>query len=118
MSAKSEFDEVESGKVYFNIGSTFEGISVSSLKELKHMFDVTPMVWSESQWIEPSKKSKKKYFGKPFEKEIYMGISLTRDFLEIPKIMTMNHLSFWSGSQKCHTGINHDAGIEIGINQE
>ncbi len=115
MNAKYDFDEVDSGKIYFIIGSGFEGISVSSLKELKYMFDVTPLVWNKSEWIEPSKKSEKEYVGKPFEKEIYMGVSLTRDLLAIPKLMPANYLAFWSGSQSALQGLIMIMGLKLGL---
>ena len=115
MNAKYDFDEVDSGKIYFIIGSSLEGISVSSLKELKYMFDVIPLVWSKSQWVAPPKKGWKEHIGKPFEKEIYGGISLTRDLLAIPKLVTTNHLSFCSGSQSTFQGLIMIMGFKIGL---
>lgn len=115
MNARHEFDEIDSCRIYFVIGSTFDGISVSSLKELKHMFDVKPLVWDKSQWSDASTKSIKEYMGKPFEKEIYMGLSLTRDLLAIPGLLQTNHISFWSGSQSTIQGLVMLIGLKIGM---
>lgn len=115
MSIKDEFDKIDSCKIYFIMGSSFEEISVSSLKELKYMFDVEPLVWEQSQWSKPSTKSIKEYVGKPFEKEIYMGLSLTRDLLVIPKLVQTNHISFWSGAQNTLQGLILLTGLKIGM---
>jgi len=115
MSAKDDFEEVDSGKIYFIIGSSFEGISVSSLKELKYMFDVTPLVWNKSQWIEPKQKGGKEYVGKPFEKEVYMGVSLTRDLIALPKFIATDYLSFWSGSQSAFQSLIMIIGFKLGL---
>lgn len=115
MNAKHEFDEIDLCRIYFIIGAKFDGISISSLKELKYMFDVEPLVWDQTQWSVPLKKSLKEYIGKPFVKEVYMGLSLTRDLVEIPKLLPIQHLSFWSGAQSAFQGLLMMVGLKTGM---
>lgn len=115
LNAKTEFDQLETAKIYFVLGSRLDGISVSSLKELKYMFDVKPLAWSNSHWTKPKSESVKEYIGKPFEKEIYLGAALTRDLLSLPALTGINELSFWSGSQNTIQGLTMIIGLKMGL---
>ena len=115
MSGKDEFDELESGKIYFIMGSKFDGISASSLKELKHMFDMKPLVWYKPHWTDPKERGLKEYVGKPFDQDIYLGGFLTRDLLVLPELTTVNELSFWSGSQSTFQGLVMIIGLKLGL---
>lgn len=115
MSAKDDFEVLESGRIVFVLGARLEGISASSLKELKHMFDVKPLIWRKPQWIEPKAQSHKEYVGKPFEREVYLGLSLTRDLLVIPELTGVDELSFWSGSQFTVQGLVMILGLQLGL---
>ncbi|MBE9098279.1 saccharopine dehydrogenase NADP-binding domain-containing protein [filamentous cyanobacterium LEGE 07170] len=115
MSAKDDFEVFESANVMFVLGAKIDGISASSLKELKYMFAVKPLVWRDDQWMPPKDSDRKEYLGKPFEKGIYLGISLTRDLLIIPELIQINELSFWSGSQSTSQGIAMLLGLKLGL---
>jgi len=115
MSAKKDFDEMDSGRIVFVLGAGFKGISVSSLQELKYMFDVKPLVWEKTQWITPKVISIKEYVGKPFEQKVYLGVSLTRDILVIPELTGLKELSFWSGSQSTIQGLALILGLKYGF---
>lgn len=115
MSAKNDFDEMYSGRIVFVLGVGFKGISVSSLQELKYMFDVKPLVWDKTQWITPKVISTKEYVGKPFEQKVYLGVSLTRDILVIPELTGLKELSFWSGSQSTSQGLALVVGLKYGF---
>ncbi|MDP1993948.1 MAG: saccharopine dehydrogenase NADP-binding domain-containing protein, partial [Ignavibacteria bacterium] len=115
MSAKKDFDEMDSGRIVFVLGAGFKGISVSSLQELKYMFDVKPLVWDKTQWITPKVVSSKEYVGKPFEQKVYLGVSLTRDILVIPELTGLKELSFWSGSQSTIQGLALILGLKYGF---
>ena len=115
MKFKDTFDEISSCEIYFILGSSLREFSLSSLRELKFMFDVKPLVWDKNQWIEPRKKSKKVYFGKPFDKDIYVGAWLTRDMLLLPKLANVCDLSVWSGSQDSLQGLAMVMGLKLGL---
>ena len=115
MSAKNDFDEMDSGRIVFVLGAGFKGISVSSLQELKYMFEVKPLVWDKTQWITPTVISIKEYVGKPFEQKVYLGVSLTRDILVIPELTGLKELSFWSGSQSTSQGLALILGLKYGF---
>lgn len=115
MSAKNDFDEMDSGRIVFVLGAGFKGISVSSLQELKYMFEVKPLVWDKTQWITPKVISIKEYVGKPFEQKVYLGVSLTRDILVIPELTGLKELSFWSGSQSTSQGLALILGLKYGF---
>lgn len=115
MSAKDDFEMLESGRIVFVLGARLDGISASSLKELKHMFDVKPLIWRKPRWIKPSASSRKEYVGEPFEREVYLGVSVTRDLLSIPELVDMDELSFWSGSQNAGQGLVMIAGLKLGL---
>ncbi|MFA6977688.1 MAG: saccharopine dehydrogenase NADP-binding domain-containing protein [Ignavibacteriaceae bacterium] len=115
MSAKNDFDEMDSGRIVFVLGAGFKGISVSSLQELKYMFDVKPLVWDKTEWITPKVVSSKEYVGKPFEQKVYLGVSLTRDILVIPGMTGLKELSFWSGSQSTSQGLALILGLKYGF---
>jgi saccharopine dehydrogenase-like NADP-dependent oxidoreductase len=115
MNGKDTFDELKSGKIYFILGSKMEGISVSSLKELKYMFDIKPLVWHKTQWVVPRQKGLKEYIGEPFEKDIYLAASLSRDLLALPKLTNVSDLSFWSGSQDAFQGLIMILGLKLGL---
>ncbi|MEM9819219.1 MAG: saccharopine dehydrogenase NADP-binding domain-containing protein, partial [Cyanobacteria bacterium P01_D01_bin.6] len=117
MSAKDDFDEMESGRIVFVLGAELEGISIPALKEMKHMFDVKPLMWKQSEWIKPKKTGKKEYVGKPFEKEVYLGSFLTADLLAIPKLTGIDELSSWSGSQSMSQGLVMLVGLKLGLTQ-
>ncbi|GEM_PF-1404514 len=115
MKATDDFDTLESGKICFILGAGFEGISVSSLKELKHMLDVKPLIWKTSRWVEPRTSSAQEFVGEPFNRQVYMGISLTRDLLEVPALTGISELSFWSGSQFTGQGLAMILGLKLGL---
>lgn len=115
MSAKDDFNVFESVRIVFVLGAKIDGISVSSLKELKHMFDVKPLIWSDAQWVTPDKPDRKEYIGKPFEKDVYLGIFLTRDLLIIPELIQIDELSFWSGFQATIQGMTMILGLKLGL---
>lgn len=115
MSAKGDFEVLESGKVVFVLGAKMEGISASSLMELKHMFAVKPLVWEQPHWVKAGGQSLKEYVGEPFEREVYVGASLTRDLLAIPDLTGIGKLSFWSGSQFAGQGLAMILGIQLGL---
>lgn len=115
ISAKDNFNVFELGKITFVLGAKIDDVSVSSLKELKHMFDVKPLIWRDSQWIKPDISDCKEYVGKPFERDIYLGVSLTRDLLAIPKLVDIKELSFWSGIQSTSQGLVMVLGLKLGL---
>ena len=117
MKEGTEFDKLESGKLYFVLGARFDGVSVSSLKELNHMFNVKPLIWDKSHWVKPKISSMKEYMGEPFEKEIYLGLSLTRDLLVLPELTSIDNLSLWSGSQSALQGIVMILGLKMGLSK-
>lgn len=115
MDARSAFEELESAKVYFVMGSKLDGVSVAGLKELKHMFEVKPLVWREGQWATPKETGIKEHVGAPFDKEVYMGVFLTRDLLVLPGLTGVGELSFWSGSQSTLQGMAMIGGLALGM---
>jgi saccharopine dehydrogenase-like NADP-dependent oxidoreductase len=115
MSAKDDFEMLESGRIVFVLGSRLDGISASSLKEMKHMFDVKPLIWEKPRWLKPNVSGCKEYIGKPFHKEVYLGASVTRDLLTIPELVDLDELSFWSGSQSIGQGLVMIAGLKLGL---
>ncbi len=115
MSVKDEFDTLESGKIVYVLGAGLEGISAPSLMELKHMFDVKPLVWSKTQWIQPKSLTIKEYVGKPFDREIHMSPFITRDLLVIPEMIGLDELSFLSGTQFMGQGLVMILGLSLGL---
>jgi hypothetical protein len=115
MSAKDDFETLESGRILFVLGAKLDGVSASSLKELKHMFDVKPLIWKKPQWVKPNVSGCKEYIKKPFDKDVYLGVSVTRDLLAIPELVNMDELSFWSGSQNTCQGLVMIVGLKLGL---
>ncbi len=115
MSCLRAFDKLESARIIFVLGAKLDGISPASLQELKYMFDVRPLVWKKSAWIRPEIQSLKEYIGKPFEREVYLGASLTRDLLALPQMVELDELSFWSGSQFTGQGLLMILGLKMGL---
>ena len=115
MSTKGDFDVLETGRIVFVMGARIEEVSVPALKELKYMFDVKPMVWKKPHWAIPKEQGSKEYIGKPFEKDVYLGTSLTRDLLVIPELTDIEELSFWAGSQSTIQGLVMILGMKLGF---
>ncbi|MBN2385284.1 saccharopine dehydrogenase NADP-binding domain-containing protein [bacterium] len=115
MNAAHDFEKLDSGKIIFVLGARLDGVSISSLKELKHMLYVKPLVWKKPRWIKPDVSSRKEYVGKPFDRKVYLGVSVTRDLLSIPALIDLNELSFWSGSQNSLQGLVMIAGLKLGL---
>lgn len=115
MSAKNHFDEMESGRIVFVLGAQFKGISAPALMEMKHMLDVKPLMWDQSQWKKPKGMGYKEYVGKPFNKEIFLSSFLTCDLLAIPGLTGVKELSSWSGSQSTLQGLVMMAGFAFGL---
>jgi len=110
----SEFDEIDAGRIFFAMGAKIEGISVSGLKELRHMFAVEPLVWN-GRWIVPQTKGCREYISEPFNKHLYFGASITRDLISLPDIVNVKALSFWSGSQSLLQGSVMLVGLKLGF---
>lgn len=115
MSAKDDFDILESARILFVLGAKLDGISAASLKELKYMFEVKPLVWERSRWRAPSAQNVKEPVGAPFSREVYLSVSLTRDLLVIPELTGVKTLSFWSGSQFMGQGLIMLLGLKMGF---
>lgn len=115
LSCQEVFDTLDSARILFVLGAGLDGISVSSLKELKHMMDVKPVIWQTHQWIEPERTGAQEYIGPPFEKPVYLGASMTRDLLVIPELINVEELSFWSGSQFTGQGLAMILGLKMGL---
>lgn len=115
MSAKDNFDTLESAKIVYVLGAGLEGISAPSLMELKHMFDVKPLVWSNSQWNKPKTMTTKEYIGRPFNREIHMSPFITRDLLVIPELTGVDNFSFISGTQFMGQGLLMILGLSLGL---
>lgn len=115
MNSQNEFDELESGKIYFIMGTILSGISISSLKELKYMLDVKPLVWNNGEWKIPANQSLQTFVGEPFNKKVYLGSSVTRDLLSLPALTGIKELSFFSGSQSMWQGLAMILGLKFGL---
>ncbi len=115
MSTKHDFEVFDSGRILFVLGARFDGISASALKEMKHMFDVQPLIWKKPRWVKPNASGSKEHVGKPFDKNVFVGASLTRDLLAIPELVDLDELSFWSGSQSTVQGLVMIAGLKLGL---
>lgn len=115
LSAQDSFDVLESAKIVFVLGAKMEHISIASLKELKYMLDVKPLIWKKPQWVKPHPLSVKEFSGPPFSKEVWMNASLTRDLLTVPELLPVDELSFWSGSQFTGQGLVMIVGLKIGL---
>ena len=115
MASKEDFDHVTSAKIVFVLGADVGDISPASLKEMKHMFDVKPLAWKAGQWAAPQTTSDKMFIGKPFNKNVYLGASLTRDLLCIPDLLGLDALSFWSGAQSTLQGLTMIWGMQAGL---
>jgi len=115
MSAKDDFDVMDTARINFVLGAGFKGISVSSLQELKYMFDVKPLIWDKTEWTAPKTLSSKEYVGMPFERDVYLGVLITRDILVIPELTGLKNLSFWSGTQSTAQGLLLVLGLKYGF---
>ncbi|HPG39896.1 MAG TPA: saccharopine dehydrogenase NADP-binding domain-containing protein [bacterium] len=115
VNAAKSFEVLETGKIIFVLGAGLEGISISSLKELKYMMDIPAVVWNSRQWVKARLQNSKEYIGVPFEKQVYMGLSITRDLLIIPAMTGIKELSFWSGSQNTWQGLLMIIGLKWGL---
>ncbi|MFO0588059.1 MAG: saccharopine dehydrogenase NADP-binding domain-containing protein [Polyangiaceae bacterium] len=117
MDAKHEVQSLESARILFVMGSKIDGISLAGLKELRHMFEVKPQCYREGQWRAPEEEGMREHVGAPFDKEVYMGVFVTRDLLTLPELTGLRELSAWSGSQSTLQGLAMVGGIWIGMTQ-